>query len=166
MQPEDLFRQSMPFSYLYITTETNDGNLHNVRLYSDISGGKKVSRFVTNGLTSVVEFLQDQSSTADIKWASQDDGTNIILSERLAKPLAFTERENRAADAIEYYCYKRAGLPFNLDIHVYAAHRNDQINRTTTSWQISSSNITRNAAANMKTSLNNTADAGQTHLNK
>lgn len=45
MQPDDLVRQSMPFSYLYINTASNDGNAHNVRLYSDITGGKTASCF-------------------------------------------------------------------------------------------------------------------------
>lgn len=41
-QPSDLVRQSMPFSYLSMTAESNDGNAHDVQVYSDVSGGKFV----------------------------------------------------------------------------------------------------------------------------
>lgn len=100
----------MPFSYLSVTTESNDGNTHNVRIYSDITGGKKARLFVGIKLTSFAEFLQDTTSGADIMWGIEDDGTNIILSERLVESMAFTEIDSRAADATEYYCYKRASF--------------------------------------------------------
>ncbi|BGP48372.1 hypothetical protein JCM10450v2_004245 [Rhodotorula kratochvilovae] len=36
--PADLFRQSIPFSYLHLTAESLDGQPHNVDVYSDING--------------------------------------------------------------------------------------------------------------------------------
>lgn len=44
---------------------------------------------------------------SNISWTSNDDGTNIILSEQLVQPKQFVESDNHALDAIEYYCYKR-----------------------------------------------------------
>ena len=35
----DLGRQSLPFVYFYINVTSNDGNTHDVRLYSDITAG-------------------------------------------------------------------------------------------------------------------------------
>ena len=156
----------MPFSYLYVSTESNDGKVHNIRLYSDITGGNSLSCLVVICLTPFAEFLQDSTSTVNISWASKDDGTNIILSEQLVEPFAFTEIDNRAADATEYYCYKRASFIFIRYIHGAHLKSNDQINGTTTSWQISSSDTSRTLATNMNTSLNNTADSGQAPLSE
>ena len=38
IEPGDLVRQSMPFSYLSLSATSNDGNSHSIRFYSDISG--------------------------------------------------------------------------------------------------------------------------------
>ena len=38
MQPTDLVNQSIPFSYLSVEVVANDGNSHQVQLYTDISG--------------------------------------------------------------------------------------------------------------------------------
>lgn len=38
--PDDLRRQSVPFSYLKISVVSLDGRSHNVQIYSDVSGGK------------------------------------------------------------------------------------------------------------------------------
>ena len=38
MQPTDLVNQSIPFSYLSVEVVANDGNPHQVQLYTDISG--------------------------------------------------------------------------------------------------------------------------------
>lgn len=161
MQPEDLVRQSMPFSYLYVTAESSDGDAHIVRLYSDITGGKTfICCIRVRPWLAFLEHLQDGSEVL-ITWANQDDGTNIILSERLVEEMAFTEIDNRAADAVEYYCHKRASFMFILDFCTAHLLGNIQINGTTTSWQISTSNVTRSAVINMSASLNNTADSGQ-----
>lgn len=39
LQPTDLLRQSMPFTYFALSATSNDGNAHNLRVYSDITGG-------------------------------------------------------------------------------------------------------------------------------
>lgn len=44
-QPSDWVRQSMPFSYLSLEATSNDGQAHNVQVYSDISGGNVMFRF-------------------------------------------------------------------------------------------------------------------------
>lgn len=38
--PNDLQRQSLPFSYVDVAVSSTDGNSHNVQLYADISAGK------------------------------------------------------------------------------------------------------------------------------
>lgn len=38
--PDDLRRQSVPFSYLKISVVSLDGRSHSVQIYSDVSGGK------------------------------------------------------------------------------------------------------------------------------
>jgi hypothetical protein len=36
-QPDDLVKQSIPFSYITLSAVSTDGNAHNVQVYSDIS---------------------------------------------------------------------------------------------------------------------------------
>ena len=38
VQPNDLVRQSMPFSYFYMTAQSLDGQEHAVSMYSDVDG--------------------------------------------------------------------------------------------------------------------------------
>ena len=37
LQPNDLVRQSLPFSYMTVSVASNDGGSHSVSLYTDIS---------------------------------------------------------------------------------------------------------------------------------
>ena len=39
MQPDDLARQSLPFTYLSLEAESQDSKTHNVQVYSDITAG-------------------------------------------------------------------------------------------------------------------------------
>lgn len=39
---KDLTRQSLPFSYFYVTARSADGLPHSLKVYSDISSGKRV----------------------------------------------------------------------------------------------------------------------------
>lgn len=39
-QPKDLIKQSMPFTYIYMDLVSNDGQPHDVQVYSDISAGE------------------------------------------------------------------------------------------------------------------------------
>ena len=107
-QPTDLLRQSLPFSYMYITAESNDGNAHNVRMYSDISGGELpiYSFSCRRQLTTVLEFLLGAPGN-NVSWNANDLGDYVILSEQLVQPASFTEVEDHAMDAVEYYCLKK-----------------------------------------------------------
>ena len=40
INPDDLLRHSIPFSYLYLDVASTDGAAHNVQVYNDISGGQ------------------------------------------------------------------------------------------------------------------------------
>lgn len=42
--PNDLSRQSLPFSYVNVAVSSTDGNSHNVQLYADISAGRQFFR--------------------------------------------------------------------------------------------------------------------------
>jgi hypothetical protein len=46
--PGDQKRQSLVFSYLEVTVESQDGNPHDVQLYADISAGKDFTQFSVN----------------------------------------------------------------------------------------------------------------------
>jgi hypothetical protein len=48
-QPDDLVKQSTPFSYLSVSATPNDGNVsHHVQIYTDISG-----EFTSNAVDSL-----------------------------------------------------------------------------------------------------------------
>lgn len=38
--PDDLRRQSVPFSYINVAVKSRDGKSHRVQVYSDVSGGQ------------------------------------------------------------------------------------------------------------------------------
>lgn len=38
--PEDLRRQSIPFSYLNVAVKSLDGGPHSVQVYADVTGGQ------------------------------------------------------------------------------------------------------------------------------
>jgi hypothetical protein len=43
IEPNDFMRMSLPFSYLSVVAYPNDGQQHNVQIYSDLSGGRQMS---------------------------------------------------------------------------------------------------------------------------
>jgi hypothetical protein len=43
IEPNDFMRMSLPFTYLTVVASPNDGQQHNVQIYSDLSGGKQPS---------------------------------------------------------------------------------------------------------------------------
>lgn len=49
--PEDLVRQTLPYSYLTLTASSNDKTTHNVQLYTDID-----AKFVSNDWESECEW--------------------------------------------------------------------------------------------------------------
>lgn len=69
LQPDDLVRQSIPFSYLYVTAASADGLPHKVTIYSDISAewvssdeGQAVNWTTNSGQNSLTHKIQLQTS--------------------------------------------------------------------------------------------------------
>ena len=93
---------------MYITAESNDGNAHTVRMYSDISGGELplFSFSCVRQLTIILEFLLGAPGN-NVSWNANDLGDYVILSEQLVQPASFTENGDHAMDAVEYYCLKK-----------------------------------------------------------
>ncbi|THH06834.1 hypothetical protein EW145_g3808 [Phellinidium pouzarii] len=122
IEPTDLVRQSLPFSYFYLSATSTDGNAHTLRMYSDISG----------------EFMAGDTSQI-AQWTPVDSGQYVVLSMQLQTQQAFTENDNHAQDATEYYTFKK-------------------IAGTTTSWGITQDVVNRGLASNLSKPLSNTAD--------
>lgn len=52
--PNDLQRQSLPLSYMNVDVQSTDGNLHNVKVYADISAGSyHAQHFPDYSLTNI-----------------------------------------------------------------------------------------------------------------
>ena len=74
VQPTDLVKQSLPFSYMSVSAKANDGGSHSVQVYTDIS-----AEWVTG----------DNSLVAN--WATSTDNSLIIHQAQLASPSQFAE---------------------------------------------------------------------------
>ncbi|KAJ7064034.1 DUF1793-domain-containing protein [Mycena amicta] len=59
IEPDDLSKQSFPFSYVYVDGVSTDGQVHNVQLYADIS-----AEWVTNGAGTPINWQTQQTSNA------------------------------------------------------------------------------------------------------
>ena len=79
----------------------------------------------------------DKGATA--RWNSSDDGQYTILSAALQNPQAFSEVNDLAEDATQFYAFKR-------------------INGTASAWQIGEVIPTRAWGINASMMLNNTQD--------
>ncbi|KAL5533554.1 hypothetical protein ACEPAG_14 [Sanghuangporus baumii] len=90
IEPADLVRQSVPFSYITMSASSIDGNAHDVRMFIN-----------TNG-----ELITGDSSLL-AQWGGEDDDEYTILTMQLQNQLAFTEIGNHAQDAVEYFCFKK-----------------------------------------------------------
>ncbi|KAI0774160.1 DUF1793-domain-containing protein [Fomes fomentarius] len=68
VEPSDLVKQSLPFSYYTVSAASNDGNAHNVQIYTDIS-----AEWVTgdNGLTANWTTTTGDILTHQVQLASQ-----------------------------------------------------------------------------------------------
>ena len=165
----DMVRQSMPFSYFTMSAESNDGNNHTLRMYSDISGGtllvtSSALRCSSKGFCA--EFIAGNTN-AIAEWNSTDDGQYIVLSVTLQSPSSFSEITNVPEDATEYYSFKRVSsidIPIHcltcslpsLSCHFPAFPQ--QISGTSTTWQITQDTINRVRAENMTVTLANEQD--------
>ncbi|PBK93234.1 DUF1793-domain-containing protein [Armillaria gallica] len=87
IEPSNLVLQSLPFSYVYIDVESNDGQEHLVQLYSDISA----------------EWISgDSESLTD--WSTDKGGSSMIhKASRLSSLASMQEIGSLAEDATVYY---------------------------------------------------------------
>ncbi|EJC98593.1 DUF1793-domain-containing protein [Fomitiporia mediterranea MF3/22] len=90
IEPTDLVRQSLPFAYYTMSAKSLDGNAHQLRMYSDISG-----EFITGDTTEIAT------------WNGDDEGSYVVLSMQLQTQQQYTELGNHAQDATEYYSFKK-----------------------------------------------------------
>ncbi|EJC98584.1 DUF1793-domain-containing protein [Fomitiporia mediterranea MF3/22] len=91
VEPTDLVRQSMPFSYMSITVQPNDGGSHSVQLYSDVSG----------------EFIGG-NFRVPVNWTINESSDFVYLQMSPSSPLPYQELNKRPQDGTLYYCMKKA----------------------------------------------------------
>ncbi|KLO08558.1 hypothetical protein SCHPADRAFT_604791 [Schizopora paradoxa] len=84
--PNDLVRQSLPFSYFYVSARSSDGLPHTFKIYSDIS-----SEWISG----------DDNAPANA--SSIGDNESVILETQLQGPLPFTEIKDHPQDASGFY---------------------------------------------------------------
>ncbi|CCA68621.1 probable glutaminase A [Serendipita indica DSM 11827] len=86
VEPEDLTKQSLPFSYLALTAASNDGNSHSVQVYTDIS-----AEWVTG----------DNSKTAT--WSTTTGNSIITHQISLQNPQVYGEASDHTEYGSAYY---------------------------------------------------------------
>ncbi|KAK0199056.1 hypothetical protein F5146DRAFT_920298 [Armillaria mellea] len=88
IEPSNLVLQSLPFSYVYIDVESNDGQKHSIQLYSDISA----------------EWISGDSASLAQWNTTQTDSSTIHEAARQSQP-QMEENNNLAEDATVYYAF-------------------------------------------------------------
>ncbi|PBK76596.1 hypothetical protein ARMSODRAFT_948409 [Armillaria solidipes] len=88
IEPSDLVLQSLPFSYVYIDVESNDGQEHSIQLYSDIS-----AEWISGDSASLAE------------WSTTKTDSSAIHKAARQSPLSMQEISNLAEDATVYYAF-------------------------------------------------------------
>ncbi|KAI5120589.1 hypothetical protein M0805_002538 [Coniferiporia weirii] len=117
IEPTDLVRQSLPFSYFYMSAASLDGNPHNLRMYSDVTGD-----FIAGSGSEIIQWTPDDN---------EDD--YIILNMQLQTQQAFTEVNNFPQDGTEYYSLKKIdGTTTSWSISGYKESRKAAANASLT----------------------------------
>ncbi|KAL1747685.1 hypothetical protein HDZ31DRAFT_80256 [Schizophyllum fasciatum] len=101
VEPDDLFKQSIPLSYMLLSAAANDGSTHSVQLYTDISA----------------EWLSPSDGAHPVNWTLADGD---VLSHTISLQNQATYEENR--DMIRRKFSRCGPLPFltlRLDGSVY-----------------------------------------------
>ncbi|KAI5899416.1 DUF1793-domain-containing protein [Schizophyllum commune H4-8] len=92
IEPDDLVRQSTPFSYMAVTAASTDGAPHSVQVYSDISG----------------EWLVGDT-TRVANWTTTTTGGTLIHQAQLKDQTPFAELDDRVLQGSVYYALQDAG---------------------------------------------------------
>ncbi|TDL21956.1 DUF1793-domain-containing protein [Rickenella mellea] len=93
IEPMDLVRQSMPFTYLYIDVTSSDGQPHAVQLYSDITA----------------DWLSGDRGMM-CNWTATTESDYISLKTQLQSPIPFAEIGDQALDSTAYFSMAKQGL--------------------------------------------------------
>ncbi|KLO17752.1 DUF1793-domain-containing protein [Schizopora paradoxa] len=102
VEPTDLVRQSIPFSYFFMTAQSSDGANHDVKMYSDISA----------------EWISGDDNR-EVIWTSDVNNDRVILSTQLQTESPFTDFSDHAHDSTAYYCMKAvSGLTWRIGADV------------------------------------------------
>lgn len=103
----------MPFTYLSMSATSTDGNAHTLRMYSDISGGQSIHQILFLRNFSIkqrshllIEFIAGDT-TQLAQWTAIDDGQYTVLNMALQTQRKYTEINQFAQDATEYYAFKK-----------------------------------------------------------
>ncbi|KAK0246468.1 hypothetical protein EDD85DRAFT_758599 [Armillaria nabsnona] len=111
IEPSDLVLQSLPFSYVYIDVESNDGQEHSIQLYSDIS-----ARWISGDSASLAEWSTIKTDSSAIHKASRQS------------PPSMQEISNLAEDATVYYAFP-LGNSATYETGAYTNVRGDFLTR-------------------------------------
>ncbi|KZV85915.1 DUF1793-domain-containing protein [Exidia glandulosa HHB12029] len=85
--PKDLLRQSIPFSYLYVTAQSMDGKPHTVSVYTDISG----------------EFLSSSTHSQSMTWTTVPTPNFVTHKIQLQNQTPLAEMNDRIQDGSVYF---------------------------------------------------------------
>ncbi|PBL00369.1 hypothetical protein ARMGADRAFT_1072730 [Armillaria gallica] len=111
IEPSDLVLQSLPFSYVYIDVESNDGQEHSIQLYSDIS-----ARWISGDSASLAEWSTIKTDSSAIHKASRQS------------PPSMQEISDLAEDATVYYAFP-LGNSATYETGAYTDVRGDFLTR-------------------------------------
>ncbi|KAK7453233.1 hypothetical protein VKT23_011909 [Stygiomarasmius scandens] len=78
VEPEDLVKQSFPFTYLYIDAQTMDGDPHFMQFYIELSGGRLDIAGIVKHLKYVIEWVS--GSFPPIEWHFIQRDSSLILN--------------------------------------------------------------------------------------
>ncbi|TCD67966.1 hypothetical protein EIP91_011767 [Steccherinum ochraceum] len=85
IETDDLVKQSIPFSYVYIDAVSTDGQVHDVQAYMDITG-----EWVTGNRSETVS------------WNGTKTSSSTVYQAQLLDPTPFKEVKDQAEDATAY----------------------------------------------------------------
>ncbi|KZT10665.1 uncharacterized protein LAESUDRAFT_755360 [Laetiporus sulphureus 93-53] len=88
IEPSNWVRQSIPFSYVALEARSNDGEAHDVQVYSDVS-----SEWLSRNRSAYVQWNTAQTQTSQV----------IYHTAELESPSSFTEMNDQASDGRLYY---------------------------------------------------------------
>ena len=110
-KPQDWVKQSIPFSYMYLTANSADNASHAVQVYSDISGGtcnpfpNSDSRSPSLLRNFVTEWTSGNRSQT-ILWGSNSNADIAFHSVTLQAEATFKEVIDQAEWGTLYYAMK------------------------------------------------------------